>query len=183
MALESDDAMLIQFSVHILHVIKAFGQSTSLRNYAEYTNCQVVLSIPTQIPLSFLSIQASFSNFFPFCLGFNTSCYYTTRWKPRLSSIILALHIHSWVLFHLSFAVCVLIYSPAFLIVKWEKRKFFGGLDPLFDNASVSRCLIPSLRLSRRALTHVYHKVTSHEFRNTVFCLFATAADFEKPWA
>lgn len=48
---------------------------------------------------------------------------------PRPSSIILALHIHSWVLFYLSFDVYVLIYSPASLILKWENIKFFCGLD------------------------------------------------------
>jgi hypothetical protein len=62
----------------------------------------------------------------------------------HLSSVILALHIHSWVLFYLNFLVYILIYSPPLLIYRWENRKFFGGLD----RYSVTPLSSPVLSLS-----------------------------------
>lgn len=93
---------------------------------------------------------------------------------PRLSSVVLALHIDSCVLFYLNFLVYILIYSPAPLILKWEYRKFFGGLD---------RYSLTPLSLSLSELTYSHNKMTSHEIKNRFshICLLVTTQVTNSP--
>jgi hypothetical protein len=97
---------------------------------------------------------------------------------PRLLSILLALHIDSWVLFYLNFLVYILIYPSWSFNFKWENRKFFGGLD----RYSLTPLSL-SLSLSLSELTYSHNKMTSHEIKNRFshICLLVTTQVTNSP--
>lgn len=64
---------------------------------------------------------------------------------------------------------------------KVREHKILRWPGPLFDNASAPRCLVLSLGPLVELSHTADNKVTSHEFRNRVFCLIATATDFKQP--
>jgi hypothetical protein len=136
MALESEHTMLIQCFVSCSSRHHCFGIECVVEKLCwVYKLSGIPLYHYSDSLVFFVCRIFFFYSFFFFPLSLLGSTHLIaiphgeSKEAPRLSSILPALHIHSWVLFYLSFVVYVLIYSPASLILKWENIKFFGGLD------------------------------------------------------
>jgi hypothetical protein len=140
-------------------------------------NCQAFPSIATQIPFISFFVCPNFFRlrrfflyhlFFVFSSTNPAALNRTLKPKgasprlasPRLSIVLLALHIDSWVLFYLNFLVCVLIYSPAPLILKWEYGNLFGAAAPVDTAGHLS------LSLSVTQPTYSSNKMTLNEMKN-----------------